>query len=80
MEEFKDLTIEEWNFRTIISQHLQNLLGKELSEHEEKAQFIWSSFKERLGISEFSGLNFELASFITPAEDIDWLQGEFLKE
>jgi hypothetical protein len=117
MEEFRDLTVEEWNFRTIISQHLQDLLhqqkiywkqrgtikwvkfgdectrffhanasikhsrntisilrddtGKELAEHEEKAQFIWSSFKERLGISEFSGLNFELASFITPAEDID---------
>jgi hypothetical protein len=33
-----------------------------------------------LGISEFSGLNSELTSFITPAEDIDWLQREFLKE
>jgi mannosylglycoprotein endo-beta-mannosidase len=33
-----------------------------------------------LGISEFSGLNFELTSFITPAEDIDWLQREFFKE
>jgi hypothetical protein len=126
MEEFRDLTVEEWNFRTIISQQLQDLLhqqkiywkqrdtvkwvkfgdectkffhanasikhsrntisilrddtGKELAEHEEKAQFIWSSFKERLGISEFSDLNFDLASFITPAEDIDWLQREFLKE
>jgi hypothetical protein len=126
LEEFRDLTIEEWNFRNIITQHLQDLLqqqkiywkqrgsikwvkfgdectrffhanasikhsrntisilrdesGKDLADHDEKAHFIWSSFKERLGISEFSGLNSELTSFITPAENIDWLQSEFLKE
>jgi CRISPR/Cas system-associated endonuclease Cas1 len=29
MEEFRDLTVEEWNSRTITSQHLQDLLHQQ---------------------------------------------------
>jgi mannosylglycoprotein endo-beta-mannosidase len=51
-----------------------------LVDHEEKAQHIWLAFKERLGISEFSGLNLDLDSLLTPSGDLEWLQQEFLKE
>jgi hypothetical protein len=126
LEEHRDLSLEEWNFRLTVSQQLQSLLnqqkiywkqrgtikwvkfgdectrffhanasikhckntitvlrdatGKDLVDHEEKAQHIWLAFKERLGISEFSGMNIDLDSLLTPSGDLDWLQQNFLKE
>jgi hypothetical protein len=102
LEENRDLSLEEWNFRQIVSQQLQELLhqekiywkkrstvkwikfgdectrffhanasikhaknsitslkdesGRDLTDHEQKAEFIWNSFKDRLGISEFNGM------------------------
>jgi hypothetical protein len=126
IEESRDLSLEEWNFRSIISEHLQSLphlqkiywkqrgtikwvkfgdecprffhanasvkhnknsivvlrddSGKELYSHEDKAQFIWNSFKNRLGISEFSGMNIDLSSILTPSENLYWLEEEFFRE
>jgi hypothetical protein len=113
LEEHSDLLLEEWNFRNMVSQQLQDLLhlqknywkqrgtikwvkfgdectrffhanvsikhnrntitsirstdGSVLTNHEDKALFIWHSFKERLGIFEFSGMNIDLATLITSA-------------
>jgi hypothetical protein len=117
MEEFRDLTLEEWNFRNCVSEQLHSLLhqqkiywkqrgtikwvkfgdectkffhanasiklnknsisilrddtGRELHSHEEKANFIWLSFKQRLEISEFEGMNIDLGSLITPSDNLD---------
>jgi hypothetical protein len=59
---------------------IRNDNGSDLTNHEHKALFIWQSFKERFGISEFSGMNIDLATLITPALNLDWLHGEFQKE
>jgi hypothetical protein len=59
---------------------LRDDTGRELHSHEEKANFIWLSFKQRLGISEFEGMNIDLGSLITPSDNLGWLQGEFTKE
>lgn len=102
IEEYRDLTVPEWNFRVILESKLQNLLkqqkiywkqrgqikwvtlgdagtkffhanatmkyrrnlitslennsGVTVFDHQQKAHLIWQSFKERLGISEFSGI------------------------
>jgi hypothetical protein len=126
LEEHRDLSLEEWNFRGLVTQQLQSLLnqqriywqqrgtikwvkfgddcirffhanasikhcrntistlrddsGKELVDHEEKARHIWLSFKERMDISEYSNMSIDLASLITPSSDLQWLEGEFLKE
>jgi hypothetical protein len=53
---------------------------RELLDHEDKAQLIWVCFKERLVISEFNEIDFYLASLIHPMENLDWLEGEFLKK
>jgi hypothetical protein len=126
LEENTDLSLEEWNFRQIVSQQLQELLHQEkiywkqrgivkwiqfgdectrffhanasikhgqnsitslkdesrrdLADHEQKAEFIWNSFKDRLGISEFNGMITDLASILSPNQDLDWIQGKFQKE
>jgi hypothetical protein len=54
--------------------------GRELLNHEEKADFIWLSFKERLGTLEFNGLNIDLDSLVNPSDNLDRLQEEFTKE
>jgi hypothetical protein len=59
---------------------LRDNTGRELLNHEEKADFIWLSFKERLGTSEFNGLNIDLDSLINPSHNLDRLQEEFTKE
>jgi hypothetical protein len=126
LEEHRDLSLEEWNFRDIVAQHLQPLLsqqrtywkqrgaikwvkfgdectkffhanasikhcrnsisvirdesGKDLTNHEEKAQYIWLAFRERLGVSVFTEINLDLSSLINPSENLDWLHGDFTKE
>jgi hypothetical protein len=113
LEENRDLSLEEWNFRSLVSQQLETLLaqekaywkqrgtinwvkfgdectkffhanasirhnrnsiailrdgtGREIRDHEEKAELIWNSFKERLGISEYSGMQIDLPVIINPA-------------
>jgi hypothetical protein len=63
------------NRNTITS--IRSTDGSVLTNHEDKALFIWNSFKERLGISEFSSMNIDLATLITSAQNLDWLHGEF---
>lgn len=126
LEESRDITLEEWNFRATVIDQLKSLLsqqriywkqrgtikwvkfrdecteffhanasiknnkntitmlggdlGRELFEHEAKAQLISLAFKERLGILEFSGINIDLASLLHPAQNLERLQGEFTRE
>jgi hypothetical protein len=126
VEEFRDLTLEEWNFRNIISSHLANLLeqqriywrqrgtinwaklgdectaffhanatirhrfnhiatlldssGIELSQHEAKAELLWNSFKERMGVSEYTHMYFDLPSILVQESNLSDLERPFSKE
>jgi hypothetical protein len=64
---------------TGIPSPLLGILMVVLTNHEEKAPFIWHSFKERLGISEFSGMNIDLATLITLARTLIGFMVSFSK-
>lgn len=38
--------------------------GLAVTDHEQKASLLWNSNKERMGISEYTGIHFELNSLI----------------
>jgi hypothetical protein len=126
LEENRDLSLEEWNFRSLVSQQLESLLaqekaywkqrgtvnwvkfgdectkffhanasirhsrnsiailrddtGREIKDYEEKAELIWNSFKERLAISEYNGMQIDLSAIINPVQNLDWIESEFPKE
>ncbi|WVZ96479.1 hypothetical protein U9M48_042112, partial [Paspalum notatum var. saurae] len=126
VEEFRDLSLEEWNFRAILSEHLVQLLeqqriywkqrdtikwvklgdantkifhtnssiknrrnlisslklpnGDSVSSHDDKADLLWRSFKERLGTSEFTFLKFDLDQFLQSSVDLSFLQEPFSKQ
>jgi hypothetical protein len=48
-------------------------------EHEQKAGVLSSAYRERLGVSEFSGFLFELSKLI-PLADLPVLDGPFSME
>jgi hypothetical protein len=126
LEEVRDLTVEEWNFRSILSDHLSKLLhqqrtywkqrgainwvkfgdeciaffhanasirhrknfisslvnsvGEEFSLHEDKANLLWQAYKERLGISEYTHMYFDLASILRTDINLGDLERPFSKE
>ena len=126
LEEFRDLSTPEWNFKKILEQKLTNLLrqqhiywkqrgsikwitlgdastkffhanasikfrrnlittlensdGQSFTEHSAKANLIWDSFKERLGVSSFQSVNFHLPTFIHPVNDLSFLVNPILKD
>lgn len=126
LEEFRDLSLLEWNFRKLLEDKLISLLhqqrtywkqrgtikwitlgdantkffhahattkfrrnlitqlvnedGLTLTDHQEKADLIWSAFKERQGTSNFSSIGFDLADYLQPNLDLDFLVQPFLKE
>jgi hypothetical protein len=43
---------------------LKNRDGSKLFSHEDKAQLLWETYKERLGNSEFSHMYFDLNELI----------------
>lgn len=50
--------------------------GSIISNHDQKAQLIWTAFKERLGKSEFSGIVYDLSSILIEI-DLDHLGVDF---
>jgi hypothetical protein len=107
LEEFRDLSLAEWNFMHLLKQHLESLLhyqniywkqretikwvklgdecntffnanatiklrrntissskdsqGNIHTSHEAKVQLSWASYKERIGISEYTTMHFDLS-------------------
>ena len=53
--------------------------GNQISDHDQKANLLWSSFKDRLGTSEFSSMSFDLGS-ILDSHDLDHLGNDFSQE
>lgn len=35
--------------------------GSQILDHEQKANILWDSFKNRMGVSEFSGISYNLS-------------------
>jgi len=58
--------------RNFITQLLDDN-GQLVVTHAEKANLIWNSFKERLGISSFTSLGFDLASYFSNPPDLSEL-------
>jgi adenosine deaminase len=44
LEEFRDLSLEEWNFRAIASLHLQNLLRQQKIYWKQRGTINWVKF------------------------------------
>lgn len=126
MEESRDLTLQEWNFRDLLQNHLEGLLHRQniywkqrsnvkwvkfgdasteffharasinhrvnsipilqdqhgdlKTEHEAKADLLWTAYKDRLCTSEYTKMHFDLSTLLQEVEDLDWLQSPFTKE
>ena len=65
--------------KNIISTLIDNNNGV-LSQHEHKAKIIWESYKQRLGISEFEGIIFDLEDLFPPSIDLSDLEVDFPRE
>jgi hypothetical protein len=46
MEEFRDLSLEEWNFRKLVQEHLENLLEKQRIYWKQMGQIKWAALGE----------------------------------
>lgn len=55
---------------------LLNSKGNIVTEHEQKANLLWTSYKERLGISEYTSMAYNLSTLLTP-HDLTALDAEF---
>jgi hypothetical protein len=53
--------------------------GTVLSDHELKAGALWTSFRDRLGLSEFTHIVFDLHTLIQPVQ-LPVLDGPFTKD
>jgi hypothetical protein len=126
IEEFKDLTILEWNFKSLLEEKLTSLLHQQhinwrqrgsikwtklgdastkffhanatikyrrnlittlkdsssqlITDHNDKVDLIWHSFKERLGVSSFTGITFNLSDLIQSNHDLSSFVTHFSKE
>ena len=50
--------------------------GTVVTEHEQKANLLWESYKQRLGICEFSNIHYDLSTLLTE-HNLDHLDTEF---
>jgi hypothetical protein len=55
-------------------------VGQEVFTHDDKAEILWHAFKERMGMSEFSHMYFNLNSLITADANLEDLELAFSKE
>lgn len=59
---------------------LQDENGNIYSSHEDKSLLLWQSYKDRLGTTEFTEMQFDLSSLLQSYEDLESLQMPFTKE
>lgn len=58
--------------RNTITQ-LKNENGDWIQDHDGKAGLLWVSFKQRMGMTSYPNMLFDLSSLINPVEDLDSL-------
>jgi hypothetical protein len=58
---------------------LSNAEGNSIVDHEQKANLLWNAFKQRMGVSEFSGISYDLHNLLSPL-DLDGLDSDFSQE
>jgi hypothetical protein len=51
LEEARDLTLEEWNFRNIINEHLRKLLHQQRTYWKQRGTINWVKFGDELLLS-----------------------------
>ena len=64
-------------FHTVVTiSHKRNFIvtltkpdGTTVSDHDKKASLLWSSYKDRLGVSEFLGISYQLADGLFTLSD-----------
>jgi hypothetical protein len=54
--------------------------GEMITSHEGRANLLWESYKQRLGISEFTHIYFDLQELLVRAENLEDLEEPFTKE
>lgn len=59
---------------------LQDQYGEQVFEHNGKTALLWEAFKQRLGISEFSFISYDLANLLHLSHDLDFLELPFSKK
>jgi hypothetical protein len=125
IEEHRDLSLEEWNFRELMQikvadlLHIQNIYWKQRasikwitsgdicsrffhahamikhskkivsltyesgtihSDHEQKVEVLWTSFKNHLGSSYFNRIDFDLHGLLDHQDNLDWMDAPFTKQ
>lgn len=59
---------------------LNDELGNVYYGHEQKAAILWTTFKGRMGISEYSQMIFDLEQLIQPVGNLNNLEQSFTRE
>lgn len=67
-------------YRRNLITSLEDSDGNPVTEHNAKAELIWDAFKERLGVSSFQGMNFNLPTLILANHDLSPLVAPFSRE
>lgn len=55
-------------------------MANNLQSHEEKTDLLWNTFKERMGISEFQQMTFNLDDLIQPAQGLESQEVQFTRK
>lgn len=50
--------------------------GNAVTDHEQKANLLWTAFRERMGVSEYNGIAYNLAELLT-TQNLDSLGDDF---
>jgi hypothetical protein len=50
------------------------------SDHEQKAEVLWTAFKNRLGSSDFNGIDFDLQGLLNHHDNLAWMDTPFTKQ
>jgi hypothetical protein len=58
---------------------LSDQQGNIVLDHEQKANHLWATYKQRMGVSEFSSISYNLSELLTPM-DLDGLDADFNNE
>lgn len=59
---------------------LEDSDGNSITDHNAKAELIWVAFNDRLGVSSFQGMNFNLPTLIHVGHDLSSLVAPFSNE